>query len=135
MSAIILNAPLTTSFQPSLPIVIAGERITFHFKLVVGGQTPVRVSWYLEFSEDNPILPTAEWYREVAEEDIGNGDVRMPISVRRFSMQGSDADLTPGTYFFSVQLHRAGKMCRIQMAGEGCSAVVRSVFGDIPTAP
>jgi len=135
MSSIILNTTLGASFQPSLPVLIPVEKVVLDFKITIPGRDSIRVQWYPEFSEDSPTDPNVEWYREVAEEDIGNGDVRMPIAIRRFSTEGADADLPPGTYFLSVQFKRSHKICRIQMAGAGAAVVVKTVFGDIPTAP
>jgi hypothetical protein len=132
---IIFNAPLTASFQPSLPILIPCEKVVLDFKLVIGGRSSVNVQWYPEFTSDNPASPLAEWYRETAEEDIGNGDVRMPWSIRRFSTQGGDAALPPGTYYLDTQFKRTHKFCRIKILGLGCVATVLAVFGEIPQAP
>ena len=133
--SILFNAPLTAAFQPSLPILIPGEKVVLDFKLVIVSAGLVRVQWYPEFTSDNPGDPNAEWYRETAEEDLGNGDVRMPSSIRRFSTEGVDADLPSGTYFFDTQFKRSHKFCRIQLLGLGCTAKVLAVFGEIPIAP
>ena len=132
---VIFNGPLSGAFQPSLAILIPGEKVVLDFALVISTQAPLRVQWYPEFTSDNPADPNAVWYRETAEEDIGNGDVRMPPSIRRFSTQGGDNDLPAGTYHFDTQFRRSHKFCRIQILGLGCTATVLSVFGEIPVAP
>jgi hypothetical protein len=132
---IIFDAPLTANFRPSLAILIPCEQVVLDFKLVINSRTPVQVQWYPEFTSDNPANLLAEWYRETAEEDISNGDVRMPPSIRRFSTNGGDADLPTGTYLFDTQFKRTHKFCRIQILGLGCMARVLAVFGEIPQAP
>ena len=127
----IFRGPLTGAFQPSLPIMIPADRVVLDFDLTIGGQVPVSVQWYPEFAEGDvaPSATNARWFREVAEEDIGNGDVRMPIVIRRFTTQGGDAPLPPGSYRFTVQLKRTHMFCRIQILGAGCTAIVTAPLG------
>ena len=132
---VIFNAALTASFQPSRPIIIVAEKVVLDFKLVINSRSAVQVQWYPEFTMDNPASPTAEWYRETAEEDLGNADARMPPSIRRFSTQGADADLPTGTYYFDTQFKRTHGFVRIQILGFGCTAKVTAPFGEIPSAP
>jgi hypothetical protein len=132
---IILNSPLGIAFQPSRPILITCERVVLDFRIVIAGPAPVSVLWYPEYTVDNPYATATEWFREVAEEDIGNGDVRMPFTIRRFSTEGADAALPAGTHRFAVQLKRIHDIARIQMAGVGAQVLVYSVFGQVPPAP
>lgn len=132
MSSTIFNAPLTAAYQASLPIVVSDDIVILDFKIVIPVGT-VRVQWYLEFTSDNPFDTAASWYREVSEEDIGNGDVRMPLAVRRFSTYGADADLPAGTYRFDVQLRRVHDFCRIQILGNGATATVVTPVNDVPS--
>jgi hypothetical protein len=115
-----------------LPIVILDDTIILDFAITIPIGT-VRVLWYLEFTCDNPFDLNAIWFREVAEEDIGNGDVRMPYAIRRFSTYGADADLPAGTYRFDVQLKRVHDFCRIQLSGNGASAKVSAPINETPS--
>jgi hypothetical protein len=134
-STLILNAPLTAVPQPSQPLLILATEVVLDFDLFIADRTPVRVLWYPEYTKDNPRDPNTIWFRELAEEDIGNGDIRMPYTQRRFSTQGADADLPAGHYFFDVQLKRTHAFARIQIWGLGCTAKVWAPFGEIPNAP
>jgi hypothetical protein len=132
---IIFDAPLTANFQPSLPILIGTEKVVLDFKLIVAVRSVVQIQWYPEFAHDDPSAVNTEWYREMAEEDLGNGDVRMPPSIRRFSTYGADADLPTGTYYFDTQFKRTHKFFRIQILGANSYARVISQFGDVPVSP
>lgn len=133
VAPIIWNGPLSASFQPSLPITISADKLVLDFDITVGGRTPLTVQWYPEFAEGDvaPSSGAARWYREVAEEDIGNGDVRMPLSIRRFTTNGTDAGLPPGTYRVSVQLKRTHMFARIQIQGDGCTVTVRAPLSEL----
>jgi hypothetical protein len=136
MSAIILDQTLTAAFTPSKPILIAGEKVVLDFRLVIPGPGPLSVQWYPEFTEGNPFDPTnLEWFREVAEEDIGNGNVRMSLVIRRFTINGADTALPAGTHRIDCEFKRTHKFFRIQMLGLGCVARVIVPFGEIPSAP
>jgi hypothetical protein len=134
-SIILFNGALTSSFAPSLPATIVNDTITLAFRVTTPGN--VVVSWYPEFlfSDQSPSGSSPPWAREVAEEDIGNGDVRMPFTIRRFTKQGSDAKLDAGTYLFSVQLKRSAFLYRLQLAGNGVQMTVTAGLGEIPVAP
>ncbi len=130
--AIIFNAALTAAYQASEPIAIADDTIILDFEIVIAVGT-VRVLWYLEFTSDNPFSASAKWFREVSEEDIGNGDVRMPYAIRRFSTYGADADLGVGTHYLDVQLKRVHNFCRIKILGNGASAKVIAPVNEKPS--
>lgn len=130
---IIFNGPLIANFRASQPIVISAEQVVLDFEIVVG-RAPVSVQWYPEYCSEYPYDTATRWFRETAEEDIGNGDVRMPFTIRRFTVQGADNPLPTGTYRFTVQLKRAHMFCRIQIAGVGATALVYSTLNDIPIA-
>lgn len=128
----IFNAALTAAYQASLPVSVSDEMIILDFQIVIAVGT-VRVLWYLEFTSGNPYDPSTVWYREVSEEDIGNGDVRMPAAIRRFSTPGADADLPAGTYGFDVQLKRVHNFCRVQIQGNGANAKILAPVNDVPS--
>jgi hypothetical protein len=130
--AVLFDAALTASFQASAPVTVSEDIAIFDFTITIAVGT-VRVQWYLEYTSDNPYSPTAIWYRETAEEDIGNGDVRMPSAIRRFSTFGADADLGVGTYYFDVQLKRVHDFCRIRIAGNGAYAKVVAPVNSKPS--
>jgi hypothetical protein len=136
MSDAIFSGALATGFQPSSPILIEGEKITLDFKIAIIGSATRRVQWYFEFAEGNPYDASTLWFPETAEENVGNGDVRMPIAIRRFSSNSTDADLSPGTHYRSAQFQRRHKFARLQLAGTAdCAVTVWSVFGGPPFTP
>lgn len=128
----IFNAPLTANFQASDPLQVVDDTIILDFAIVIAVGT-VRVQWYLEFTSDNPFDPNTVWFREVAEEDIGNGDVRMPYAVRRFSTFNVDGDLPVGTHLLDVQISRVHDFCRIRIAGNGATAKVIAPVNEKPS--
>jgi hypothetical protein len=130
----LFNSILGANFVASSPLLISGEKVVLDFQLNVTAAT-AKVEWYPEFTSGNPFAPTTIWYRETAEEDIGNGDVRMPLSIRRFSNQGADTDLATGVYNLDAQFRRSHNFVRIQIRGTGAIASVLAPFGEIPTAP
>jgi hypothetical protein len=143
MAVEILNTLLQVAYQPSRAIMFPSEQVVLDFVITVAdAAAPVpasRILWYPEFTFDNPNAPTARWFRELAEEDIGNGDVRMPKTVRRFTELGG-ADLAAGAHLLSAQFKRTHDYYRIQIArdaaaGDLCRAQVFAVFGSIPTSP
>lgn len=131
---------LTGIFQPSAAVLTTDEKIILDFELVTHGLLPVRVQWYPEFTWRNPTDPSTNWLQGTAEEDLGNGNIRMPSTVRRFSTNGADVGLPPGTHQFDVQLHRTHCFYRIQLCcsgvffGSGCLATVRALSGIVPIA-
>jgi hypothetical protein len=129
---IIFDAALTGAFQASTPVVVSNDVVIFDFAITIAVGT-VRVQWYLEFASDNPFSASTIWYREVSEEDIGNGDVRMPAAIRRFSTFGADADLGVGTHYFDVQLKRVHDFCRIKILGNGAYAKVIAPVNEQPS--
>lgn len=132
---VIFQGPLTANFQPSAAVLIESEKVVLDFELVIPGANPVQVQWYPEYAWGSPADPATRWFRETAEEDIGNGDVRMPPSIRRFSTYGADGDLPTGIYRLDVELRRTHKFCRIQLLGLDCVATVYSLFGGLPMTP
>ena len=130
--ALLFNGPLTANFQSSQPLLIEGDRVVLDFVLNIPGPGPVSVQWYPEFTKLNPYDLATPWFRETAEEDLGNGDVRMPLSIRRFSTQGADASLPAGVYYLDAEFRRIHMFCRIRILGLGCTAQVFAPFGEIP---
>ena len=144
MTIQIFNGKLTTSFQPTQAYMLVGETAVFDFDLVVANiavpGTPARVEWYAEYTSADPNAVATKWYRELAEEDIGNGDVRMPVVVRRFSTNGGDAPLSEGTYAFDAQFTRKHNFVRLQVrvapaGADNCTLRVNVPFGTAPLSP
>lgn len=122
----IFNGALTGSFVPSNPFVIQGERITLDFQAVVTVGT-VSIAFYLEFASENPLAAGTRWFREVAEEDAGDGVVAMPKVIRTFEENGGAA-LAIGTHRLSCHFVRAHQFGRIQSRVTGAGAAALTVF-------
>lgn len=149
MMILLNNALLTTTFQASAPFGLVGDHVVLDSIIVVantGAQppgTPAQVEWYPEFTFDDPNSTTARWFRETAEEDLGNGDVRMPKTVRRWSENGDDLPLATGTHNLDAQFSRKHNYCRIQIrvsaapvSADACRASLFAVIGsDVLSAP
>lgn len=138
MAFSIFNGKLTNAFQPTAPFGVVGENIVFDMALTVANiavpGTPATIQWYPEFTSADPNNPATVWFREVAEEDLGNGDVRMSKVIRRFAENGSDAPLAEGLHYLDGQFARRHNFCRLQLAvkaggADNCSASVLAVFG------
>lgn len=124
------------AFTASRPAQIFSERVVLDFTLVIAAAAG-RFEWYPEFTDGNPNAVTTPWFRETAEEDIGNGDVRMPLVIRRFSTNAGDAPLPIGTYYLDAQLVRSHAFYRVQCRLNGvalatCVATIYAPFGKIP---
>jgi hypothetical protein len=139
------NLLLTTTFQATSPFAIAGEHIVLDWRIVVANlvtapATPASVLWYPEFCSEDPNAAGTEWFRETAEEDIGNGDVRMPKTVRRWTENGDDLPLAEATHRLDAQFSRKHNYCRLQMAiaagsADNTRASVKVVVGSAPQSP
>ncbi len=125
------GALLTVAFQATQPLIIDDKELSLNFDFTVPAGDP-RVEFYPEYTDDNPFLAPARWRREVSEELIGNGDVRMSLVIRRFATNGADANLPAGAYNLNVQLRRAGQFVRLQLRGDGVTMTVSAPFGAIP---
>jgi len=107
VAIIILNTKLTASFQPSQPVMIAANQLTFDWDIVASGG-PTQIQWYMEFSS----APAGVWHREVAEEDSAGGQVLMPIVIRTFA-DNAGTELSNGEYGLSMQFVRQEALARI----------------------
>lgn len=134
------GGPLTGAFVPSAPFVMAADRVTIDFTIVV--TTPGLIAWFIEFTDEDPTT-TVEWFREVAEEDQGGGVTEMPVVIR-YLRDNSPAfptfvNLPAGTHRLSAQFVRHHKIARIQarITGGGAAATMRAVsqFGTPAIAP
>jgi hypothetical protein len=141
MSITLFNGLLTNAFQPTQGFLLAGENIVLDMTAVVASVPPAatraRIQFYLEYTTQDPNAATTPWFREVAEEDVGNGDVRMSKVVRRFAEYGSDADLAVGTHRLNMQFTRKEGFARLQVAvttpsANACTLKVEAVFGTTP---
>ena len=131
-SIVILDGALGANFAPSRWFLLHGEKDTLDFKIVVSSG-PAVVAWYLEFSKD-----LVDAYREVAEEDVGNGVTHMPKVLRDFKEASTGTGLLTGTHLLTTQFVRSHMFCRIQIActsGTVTRATVLSRFGELPTMP
>jgi len=138
----IFSGPLTNAFQASLPFSMSGENTVFDWSIVVANTvtppgTAASLEWYPEFTSGDPNAAATLWYRETAEEDLGNGNVRMPKTVRRFTEEGSDVPLAEGTHRLDTQFVRRHNFGRLQLrtavgSADTCSAAVLCVIGGAP---
>jgi len=127
---VLFKKKLTTSFVPTKGFAIAGGKVTFRFALTVTGGTPAVVEYYMEFGDDPD--PTGAWFRELAEEDQGAGNVHQPTVIR--TLQGdAGATLPAGVYNLSAQFRREEQLVRMQIKASAGAvvAVVTAPFGQI----
>lgn len=122
MSVVLFNARalVAGTFNPSAPVLLQGDHLVIDFTLVIG-TAATQVRWYIEYAEDDPNSANTLWFRELAEEDNGGGQVDMPIVIRSFRDNGG-ANLPAATYQVSVQFVRKHKFARLQaeiVAGGG----------------
>ncbi len=122
------NAPLTGSFRPSKWLAIQNKEFTLDFQLAITGGAAT-VEYYLEFTS-NPTNTSAPVFRELAQEDAGNGEVLMPAVVRTFAVAGG-SDLPIGNYAFDTEYVRRHRAVRVQIRVTGDGAVARATI----TAP
>lgn len=131
------KANLSTRFKPTLPLQVAAGTLPLNFLIAVPLSTPApaAVVWYLEFTEGNPNDPTTQWFREVDEQDTGDGVVTMAYVTRTFQLNGG-GNLSVGTYAFSAHLKRITPFARLQIAvtAGSASATITSMLGTAPVS-
>lgn len=132
MAVIILNATLTGSFQPSTFVMLAANKLTLDFDIVVPAGPAATIQWYLEFAS----APAGPWRREIAEEDSAGGVVLMPEVVRTFAVNAG-TQLPTGSYALSAQFVRQEALARIQMrvTAGAASVAVTCPSGTQPSSP
>jgi hypothetical protein len=143
MAIELFNGKLTAAFQPTKPVMVAGETIVLDFlatiaNLVTPPATPGLVEWYLEYCYTDPNAAATRWFQECAEEDKGNGVVRMAKVIRYFSENAADVALAVGVHMIDTQFARKHAFYRLQVRATGadnCSLIVASPFGSIPISP
>jgi hypothetical protein len=144
MSILIFSGPLTNTFQPTQGFLLAGENIVLDVTALIASvppaATPGRIEFYFEYTTQDPNGVGTRWFREVSEEDIGNGDVRQSKVVRRFAEEGSDAPLAVSSHFLNLQFARKEGFARLQVrvapgGANACTLAVSAVFGTIPQSP
>ena len=138
MALVIFNGALTTTFQPTIPSQVKGEKIALDFVVTVANTltpagTHAEVQWYPEFTDLDPNAAASQWYRESSEENQGNGNILMVQTIRQFAEYGS-VDLSEGTFTFDTQFRRVHAFFRLQVritttSADTCSAVIRDPFG------
>lgn len=139
MALALFNGPLTNVFQASLPSQVRGDTVILDFEVTIANTltppgTGASVEWYLEFVATDPNAAGALWARELAEEDLGTGDVRMALVIRRFAANAVETQLPPGTHRMSSQFRRSHAFYRVQMrvaagGADTCRAIVSDPFG------
>lgn len=130
------NQILTTSFVASKVFILGAEHVTLDFEAVIT-TNPTVVEWFMEFTSENPLDASTRFFREVAEEDAGNGVVAMPIVIRSLRDNNAADNLLPvATHLMSMQFIRHHKLVRIQarlLAGGGAARLtVDEPFATIP---
>ncbi len=135
---LIYNAALTTSYQASTPIVLAGDQISLDFAITVAAGADAAIQWYLEYT-DNPVGSSAVWYRETAERlSATTGTVSMPLAVRTFLDEAGNALPAAASYLLNAQFIRKHKNYRVQIkasAGTVSAVQIYSNFGAAVNAP
>lgn len=121
----LFKGPLPATFTPTAWLAITAREFTIDFDLTCSSG-PSTVEYYLEFAN----APTGPAYREVAQEDAGEGVVLMPEVVRTFSNSGS-AVLADGHYFFDTEYVRRHRLVRVQIraAAGTVQAQITAPFG------
>jgi hypothetical protein len=134
VSITIFNRTLTGSFVASQSIVVVNNAVSLNFTLTVTNG-PATIEWYLELGSDEATPTNSEWFRELAEEDPGNGAVALPIVVRTFAANGGGG-LADGTYRLDAELVRRAKMARVQIRATAgtVQATVTAPFGLVAQA-
>ncbi len=130
------NQVLTTSFVASKVFILGAEHVTLDFEAVITTGSTI-VEYFIEYTVENPLDAAVRFFREVAEENAGNGVVAMPIVIRSLKLNGAANNLlTVGTHRTSHQFIRHHKMVRIQarlLAGGGAARLtVDEPFATIP---
>lgn len=110
---VLFDGIVTSGFVPSKSFAITARRVTLRWEITVSG-APASLSWYLEFGGD----PTGAWFAETAEEDQGNGAVKMPAVVRQMTPEGG-GNLPVGTTRLSTQFVREEQLARVQFSSSG----------------
>jgi len=130
MSNVLFKRALTTAFQPTRAFLIEANRVTFRFELAVTGGTPAVVQYYMEFGSDPD--PAGAWYREMAEEDQGAGDVEQPLVLRTLQDVAGVA-FVAGTYRMSAQFRREEQLVRLQIKAQAGAvrATIEAPFGQL----
>lgn len=128
----IFNQDLTGSFVATRSLLITADEVTLFWTLVTAGENPVFVEFYLEFCVGDPTNDT-NWFREVDEEDTGDGVVNMAKVIRTFHENGG-AGLAAGTHRLSTQFLRNAPMVRLQVrinGGGSATATIVSASGEL----
>lgn len=131
----IFDAPLTTSFQASSPVLMQDKHVALDFLIVV--TVLAAVEWFLEFTGEDPNAAASQWYREIAEEDNGGGQTDMPIAVRTFRAAGG-TNLPAGTHPLDAQFQKVHKFFRVQIraaSGTVTRTRIQAQFGSVPVSP
>lgn len=126
------DVTLTGGFTASRPLMIEGERVTLQWLIEMGVDPGTELEWYLEFTDSDPNGNTTNWFREVDEQDVGDGTVTMAAVVRTFNDTGGGG-LPALLAKYSCQFVRQAQFVRIQarvVGGGGDVAVtVTAPFG------
>ena len=119
----IFNATVNVGFQVTDPVMLVGESFSFDFLITV--TTAAKIEYFLEFTGADPNDAATQWYREVAEEDVGSGVVNMPVVVRDFQENATGAVLPVGVHALSNQFTRRHLFARAQIQAASGAATVQ----------
>lgn len=129
MSVQLYNAPLTSSYQATQPVLLVGESLVLDFTFTV--TVAAKIAFYLEYTESDPFNANTVWSREVDEQDAGSGVVAMSQVVRTLQAAGG-GNFGLGVSSVSVQLIRRHLYCRLQVqasVGTITNLLVAAPFG------
>lgn len=114
---VLFNGKVPSSYTPSKATFVSGRRVVLRFLITVIG-SPTPVTCYLEFAGN----PKQQFFRETAEEDQGNGAVKMPAVVRTLAAAGGGS-LPVGVTALNMQFLRDEQFVRVQLACAGNATV------------
>lgn len=121
---VLFNGVVPSSFAPTKYTAIVARRIVVRLTITVR-TSPTTLRCYLEYGGDG-----THWFRELAEEDGGDGAVKMPAVVRTITGPDGD-DLPVGTTTVDLQFLRDEQLFRLQLACAGSASVkVTTPYGD-----
>lgn len=125
---------LPVTFGPTAWFLLTGAKIPLEFQFTTSAG-PTRIDYYLEFTDD-PTLPSPITFREVDEQDVGNGVVTMSKVIRTFQ-ENNGGFLQNGVHNLSCQLLRLAPIARLQIQASAgtATAIITASSGELIVAP
>lgn len=135
MGVELFNSTVPAAFTPSRPLQLSNDSLVLFWLITVTGGTAAHIEFYVEYTDGDPNNKTTQWFREVDEQDGGNGAVTMSQVVRTIQLNGG-GDLPAGTYPFSVPFIRRAQFARVQLKSTlgVATAQITAPFGTIPVS-